>query len=92
MDLKKIAEEIKENLMCENCEYLKEAKDCKKKQNSIEENLVYEAMNKSKEEYNYENDYKYQDITLDEATENYYDYGVEYEKTNNYNQKEYYMK
>ena len=61
-----ISEEIKENLLCENCEYLKEVKDCKKKhQHEIEE-----------VEYNNE----YNNITLDEATENYYDYGVEYEK------------
>ena len=56
-----ISKEIKENLMCENCEYLKEAKDCheKKQQEDLEE---------------------YEDITIDEATENYYDYGVEYQK------------
>lgn len=86
-----LSKEIKENLMCENCEYLKEAKECKKKKNNIEENIVYEAMNKRqeeypKQEYNYrvEDNYQYQDITLDEATENYYDYGVEYEKEPNY--------
>ena len=90
--------------MCENCEYLKEAKECKKTKNDIEENIVYEAMNNSKEEYVYDKQnysktnlekddyyrnecYKYQDITLDEATENYYDYGVEYEKAPDYNNK-----
>lgn len=89
-----LSKEIKENLMCENCEYLKEVKECKKKNNSIEENLVYEAMNNSNEEcpkqdyatedYHSKENYQYQDITLDEATENYYDYGVEYEKETNY--------
>ena len=91
-----LSQEIKENLMCENCEYLKEAKECKQQKSSIEENLVYEAMNQSrneykepkKDDYNYQEDYNYQDITLDEATENYYDYGVEYEKVNNYGKKE----
>ena len=99
-----LSKEIKENLMCENCEYLKEAKECKKTKNDIEENIVYEAMNNSKEEYVYDKQnysktnlekddyyrnecYKYQDITLDEATENYYDYGVEYEKAPDYNNK-----
>ena len=99
-----LTQEIKENLMCENCEYLKEAKECKKTKNDIEENIVYEAMNNSKEEYVYDKQnysktnlekddyyrnecYKYQDITLDEATENYYDYGVEYEKAPDYNNK-----
>lgn len=73
-----LSKEIKENLMCENCEYLKEAKECQKmKEKEIEDNLVYEAINddEREEEYDY-----YSNITLDEATENYYDYGVEYEK------------
>ena len=61
-----LSEEIKENLMCENCEYLKEAR---------------ERRGIQKEEYERldDND-EYEDITIDEATENYYDYGVEYEK------------
>ena len=59
-----ISEEIKENLLCENCEYLKEAKQCKKRENHIEE-------------YNDDDD-----ITMDEAAENYFDYGVEYKKSN----------
>lgn len=84
-----LTKEIKENLMCENCEYLKEAKECKIKNNSIEDNVVYKAMNNCDEEYpkqdyKVEENYQYQDITLDEATENYYDYGVEYEKETNY--------
>jgi len=79
-----LSKEIKENLMCENCEYLKEAKECKKKQPSLEENIVYEAMNNNSIECQNEETYKYQDITLDEATENYYDYGLEYEKVNEY--------
>ena len=67
-------EEIKENLMCENCEYLKEAKACKKKEKiTEEENLVYDVLAG-------DSDDNMDDITLDEATENYYDYGVEYEK------------
>lgn len=61
-----LSDEIKENLMCENCEYLKKAKSCKKESN--EDNLSYEALCEEN------------DITLDEATENYFDYGVEYQK------------
>lgn len=77
-----ISKEIKENLMCENCEYLKEVKECKKEKRNTEikndihvkNELLYEIMDD-----NYcDRDIK--DITLDEATENYYDYGVEYEK------------
>lgn len=77
-----LTQEIKENLMCENCEYLKEAKECQKakeqekcskKDDFDVSSLVYEAM----EARNYN-----KDITLNEACENYYDYGVEYEKNN----------
>lgn len=69
-----LSKEIKENLMCENCEYLKEAKECKRlKEAEVEKNMVYEALNEA-------DDMEYSDITLDEATENYYDYGVSYEK------------
>lgn len=96
-----LSKEIKENLMCENCEYLKEAKECKKEKNleryqeqcqekyqkqyqeryeekyqKTPSNLLYDVLEDNEDkQYN-----KYKDITLDEATENYYDYGVEYEK------------
>lgn len=73
-----LTDDIKANLMCENCEYLKKAKACKKEIN--EDNLMYEALCEKKEDEEYIEDNKYNDITLDEATENYYDYGVEYEK------------
>jgi len=67
-----LSKEIKENLMCENCEYLKEAKECQEKR---------------AKEFNEEEEYE--DITIDEATENYYDYGVEYEKKNTPNDNYY---
>ena len=73
-----LTDDIKANLMCENCEYLKKAKACKKEVN--EDNLMYEALCEKKSNEEYVDDNKYNDITLDEATENYYDYGVEYEK------------
>lgn len=67
-----LSKEIKENLMCENCEYLKEAKECKKNTyKEVEPEYSYEVM---------EDEAEYKDITLDEATENYFDYGVAYEK------------
>lgn len=74
-----LSEEIRENLMCENCEYLKEAKECKKeKKKKYSDSLLYDVLEEdSKEETT-------RDITLDEATENYYDYGVEYEKKTEY--------
>lgn len=81
-----LTDDIKENLMCENCEYLKEAKECKKNKLK-QENIVYDSMAEEEEPYYSE------DITLDEATENYYDYGVPYEKKvtdveNNYSEEE----
>lgn len=70
-----LTEEIKENLMCENCEYLKEAKECKREKiKNYSSDLLYDVLEEEpKQEIA-------NDITLDEATENYYDYGVEYEK------------
>lgn len=92
-----LTDEIRENLMCENCEYLKEAKECKKKKEE-KSTLIYDLKNEEdneqckdytpkKEIINLDEEKKiystpdYSNITLDEATENYYDYGVEYEKT-----------
>lgn len=69
-----LTQEIKENLMCENCEYLKEAKECRK------ETAKIQATEYSYEVLDEETSPSYKDVTLDEATENYYDYGVEYEK------------
>lgn len=81
-----LAEDIKENLMCENCEYLKEVKECRSKRSKdIQENndnLMYDILNDAKEEQ--------EDITLETATENYYDYGVEYDSSSiNNSQYEY---
>lgn len=70
-----LVDDIKNNMMCENCDYYKKANSCKKKM--TDDNLMYDALCE-KEEIN-------NDITLDEATENYYDYGVEYEKKNDIN-------
>lgn len=85
-----ITKEIKENLMCENCEYLKEAKECKKIKE--EDSSNYEVLDEEECRYqseqentysNYDDTIKnYDNITLDEATENYYDYGVAYDKSN----------
>ena len=61
---KTLEDDLKDNLMCENCEYLKQAKSCE------EENK--EACRKKQEEEN--------DITINEAEENYFDYGTAYEK------------
>ncbi len=70
-----LTEEIKENLICENCEYLKEAKECRK--NKLK---TGKAPCEESNDNHYVEDAGYQNITLDEATENYYDYGVAYEK------------
>lgn len=65
-----LVDDIKNNMMCENCDYFRKAKSCKK--NLDEDNLMYDALCERNDS---------DDITLDEATENYFDYGVEYEKT-----------
>ena len=76
-----LSKEIKENLMCENCEYLKEAKECRRAKEKVVPDYSYELL----QEDSYT---KYKDITLDEATENYYDYGVAYEKKPDEKQEE----
>lgn len=77
-----LAEEIKENLMCENCEYLKEAKECQKEK----ERKLDALDDKIGEECSYYEEKStsmdYDNVTLDEASENYYDYGVSYDKLN----------
>ena len=73
-----LAEDIKENLMCENCEYLKEVKECRSRRiedesdGSDNDDLMYDILSDTA-------DSSAKDITLETATENYYDYGVEYE-------------
>ncbi len=69
-----LADDIKENLMCENCELLKEAKE-EKKRKETEDNLVYDMLKDEELE-------EKKDITFGDATENYYDYGVPYEVPN----------
>jgi len=68
-----LSDDIKAN-MCENCELLKEVKINKKIERLSKEDLLYnmtiedEVVNENKKE-----------ITIEEATENYDDFGVEYE-------------
>ena len=69
-----LKDNIKTNLMCENCELLKEAKEEKCKKHS-EDNLVYDVLAEEKNDETVVNN----DITFGDATENYYDYGVPYE-------------
>ena len=83
-----LADDIKENLICENCEYLKEVKECHKRKNKMQEEstdneLMYDILEDNCKEDN--------DITLETATENYYDYGKEYEHpaiNNSYNEEQ----
>jgi len=69
-----LADDIKDNLMCENCELLKEAKEEKKKK-EVEDNLVYDILKDEEVEAQPVKE----DITFGDATDNYYDYGVPYE-------------
>lgn len=66
-----LVDDIKDNLMCENCEYNKDKKKINKDDKS-EDNLVYDILKEDEEVDN---------ITFGDATENYYDYGVEYDAT-----------
>lgn len=82
-----LTEEIKENLLCENCEYLKEAKECRKEKEhklvdnpSHDEDCIYLSQEDNEDYSDSPAVNSYDSITLDEATENYYDYGVEYDK------------
>ena len=66
-----LSDDIKAN-MCENCELLKEVKINKKIERLSKEDLLYNmTLDDEKEEH--------KDITVGEATENYDDFGVEYE-------------
>jgi len=69
-----LTDDIKEGMMCENCELLKEAKEERRRRN-VADNLVYDML---KDDAKEENVLK-EDITFGDATENYYDYGVPYE-------------
>ena len=89
--LKSTQNEEKINKYCENCEYLKEAKECRK--NTSNERDYHEELLGDLQENNFSNynepseeyeENSYNNITLDEAAENYYDYGVEYEKENDF--------
>ena len=66
-----LTDDIKDNLLCENCELLKEAKE-EKKRKEVQDNLVYDML--KEDDVNQK-----EDITFGDATENYYDYGVPYE-------------
>lgn len=64
-----LTDDIKDNLMCENCELYKEAK----KNKMIDtDNLLYDMMVDEKKDLN-------EEVTLEKAIDNYEDYGVAYE-------------
>jgi len=71
-----LSDDIKDNLMCENCELLKEAKEEKRKK-EVNDNLVYDILKDENVSENVEEIDK--DITFGDASDNYYDYGVAYE-------------
>lgn len=67
-----LTDEIRDNLNCESCEFYKEAK-------RLEQEPNQELLNDIKESDNNK------DISLGEAAENYYDFGVSYEPVHKYN-------
>ena len=68
-----LVDDIKDNINCENCEYRKEVQQ---KEAESDKNLVYDILKEDEEEKNKD---LVDDISFGDATENYYDYGVEYE-------------
>lgn len=79
-----LSDELKANMMCENCELLKEIKINKKIERLTKEDLLYNMTiddeEETKEEIAKEKEVKEEkDITLGEASENYYDFGVSYD-------------
>ena len=71
-----LSDDIQANMMCENCELLKEIKVTKKIQKLSEEDLLYNmTIDEEKEEVSQMD----KDITIEEAVENYDDFGVQYE-------------
>lgn len=83
-----LTDDIRDSI-CENCEYLKEVKINKKIERLSEEDLLYNLTTDKKENLkeevkdeiinNNEEELLNKDITLEEAVENYVDYGVSYD-------------
>ena len=74
-----LSDDIKANIMCENCELLKEIKVNKKIEKLSEEDLLYNMTIDEEEKNDNVDSQMDKDITLEEAKENYDDFGVEYE-------------
>ncbi len=72
-----LSDDIKNNMLCENCELLKEIKVSKKIERLSEEDLLYNMTVDDEDEVKKEDTNK--DITLEQAKENYEDFGVTYE-------------
>lgn len=70
-----LSDDIKDNMMCENCELLKELKENAKVEQISEDDLLYDITEEAAVKDNIEQD----DLTIEDATENYYDFGVAYE-------------
>lgn len=74
-----LSDDISANMMCENCELLKEIKVNKKIEKLTEEDLLYNMTTDEDVLEKEEASQMDKDITVGEASENYDDYGVEYE-------------
>jgi len=72
-----LSDDIKANMMCENCELLKEIKVNKKIEKLTQEDLLYNMT--VDDDIEKKEEKKDRDVTLGEATENYDDFGVAYE-------------
>ena len=78
-----LSDDIKSNMMCENCELLKEIKVNRKIERLSKEDLLYNMTiddeDVAEEKITKENVNENKELTLGEAAENYDDFGVTYE-------------
>ena len=78
-----LTDDIRDNLSCENCELLKEARRMGRINNNDDKDLLEDMTEDLKE-----TSYSKKDISIEEAEENYYDFGVSYEPNHNITEPE----
>ncbi len=66
-----LADDIKDNILCNDCEVLKSVNEIKKENAELKENLLADLYDERKKSDT--------SMSLEDAEENYYDYGVSYE-------------
>lgn len=67
-----LADDIKDNILCDDCEVLKTVNEIKKENAELKENLLADLYDERKKSD--------ASMSLEEAEDNYYDFGVSYER------------